>query len=101
MQLRQVDNIWVLRLATTVSMLWITVLLGAYFASVPVTAFTVKVLYIVGVALAGAAYVSSLTTLFTGAGGNGMKASPGTVLVVDTTPAKEAFGCNAITRTPD
>jgi len=56
MQRRQVDNIWVLRLATTVSMLWITVLLGAYFASVPVTAFTVKVLYIVGVALAGAAY---------------------------------------------
>ena len=48
-----------------------------------------------------ATYVSSLTTLFTGAGGNGMKASPGTVLVVDTTPAKEAFGCNAITRTPD
>jgi hypothetical protein len=30
-----------------------------------------------------------------------MKASPGTVLVVDTTPAKEAFGCNTITRTPD
>ncbi len=45
--------------------------------------------------------MSSLTTLFTGAGGNGMKASPGTVLVVDTTPAKEAFGCNTITRTPD
>ena len=56
MQFRQVDNIWVLRLATTVTMLWITVLLGGYFASVPVTAFTVKVLYIVGVALAGAAY---------------------------------------------
>lgn len=55
-QFRQVDTSWVLRLATTVSMLWITALLGAYFASVPVTAFTVKVLYIVGVALAGAAY---------------------------------------------
>ena len=56
MQFRQVDNIWVLRLATTVTMLWITLLLGGYFASGPVTAFTVKVLYIVGVALAGAAY---------------------------------------------
>ena len=46
-------------------------------------------------------YLSSLTTLVTGTEGNGMKASPGTVLVVDTTPAKEAFGCNTITRTPD
>ena len=26
-----------------------------------------------------------------------MKASPGSVLVVDTTPAGEAFGCNTIT----
>lgn len=60
MQFRRVDNIWVLRLATTVTMLWITVLLGGYFASVPVTAFTVKVLYIVGVALAGAAYCWSV-----------------------------------------
>ena len=46
-------------------------------------------------------YMSSLTTLFTGAGGNGMKASPGTVLGTDTTPAREAFGCNTIPRTPD
>ena len=45
--------------------------------------------------------VSSLTTLVTGVGGNGMKASPGSVLVVDTTPAGDAFGCNKITRTPD
>ena len=29
-----------------------------------------------------------------------MKASPGTVLVTDTTPAREAFGCNTISRTP-
>ena len=45
--------------------------------------------------------MSSLTTLLTGAGGNGMKASPGTVLGTDTTPAREAFGCNTLTRTPD
>ena len=45
--------------------------------------------------------MSSLTTLVTGAGENGMKASPGTVLVVDTTPAREAFGFDTITRTPD
>ena len=45
--------------------------------------------------------LSSLTTLFTGAGGNGMKASPGTVLGTDTTPTREAFGCNTLTRTPD
>ena len=44
--------------------------------------------------------VSSLTTLVTGVGGNGMKASPGSVLVVDTTPAGDAFGCNKITRMP-
>ena len=44
--------------------------------------------------------MSSLTTLVTGAGGNGMKASPGTVLGTDTTPAREALGCNTITRTP-
>jgi len=39
--------------------------------------------------------------LFTGAGGNGMKASPGTVQGADSISAREAFDYHAITHTPD
>jgi len=39
-------------------------------------------------------WMSSLRALFTWAEGNGMKASVGTVRVIDTTPSGDAFGCN-------
>lgn len=53
---RSVETLGVLHLATVVSMLWVTALVGTQVASVPVTAFTLKVFFPAGLALSWVAY---------------------------------------------